>query len=362
MARRLNHEGSIYQRSDGYWVCSLRLGSQRLVRYAKTRSEAGRKLQALLREHHQGTLTHPTKLTLREWVEHWLTNLDLRPSTLRTYRQVVMPVVDDLGHQRLDKLTPALLATAYTKLSCQGKGARQRQLSHGYLKSCLERAVDLDLLGRNPMAKVRRPRWEPQSRQYWSLEEAARFIANCEASTRRWSPLFIVLTTCGLRISEALALTWADVDLDTATLGVQRALVWAGDKYSIGPVKTKAGQRMVSVPEVAVSVLRRLRNPAPDPQAPVFRTSKGTPPTSSQLPRPLSQMCAEAGVPRINIHGLRHVAAVLALRAINDVHAVQRRLGHSHVSVTMGIYAYATRDDAEVADGVGRLLAGSHAD
>ena len=67
-------------------------------------------------------------------------------------------------------------------------------------------------------------------------------------------------------------------------------------------------------------------------------------------------MCAEAEVPRINVHGLRHVDAVLALRAGNDVHAVQRRLGHSHVSVTMGIYAYATRDDAEVADAVEKLL------
>jgi len=56
------------------------------------------------------------------------------------------------------------------------------------------------------------------------------------------------------------------------------------------------------------------------------------------------------------VHLPRRVECVPVLRAPGDPHAVQRRLGHSHISVTLGIYAYATRSDAEVAAAVDRLL------
>jgi integrase len=70
----------------------------------------------------------------------------------------------------------------------------------------------------------------------------------------------------------------------------------------------------------------------------------------------MADLCKRAGVERINIHGMRHVAAVLALKAVQDAHLVQRRLGHSHVSITMGVYAYATGDDGDVASAIGQLL------
>src|SRR5690242_12021278 len=43
VARRANHEGSIYQRSDGQWVASIQVAGKRLYKYGKTRSEASQK-------------------------------------------------------------------------------------------------------------------------------------------------------------------------------------------------------------------------------------------------------------------------------------------------------------------------------
>jgi integrase len=356
VARRSNQEGSLYQRADGYWVASMRTGGRRIVRYGKTRSEASAKLRDLMIQCHQGTVSQPTKITLQDWTERWLAELDVRPSTLRTYRQVLTPVLTEVGGNRLDRLTPLLLSSIYVKLGRNGMGPRRLQLSHGYLKACLERTVELEILGKNPMAKVQRPKWEPKRRTYWTVEQAGEFVRVGLTSKRRWAPLFVVLVTTGLRISEAVGLTWADIDLNRRTLAVRRAMPWAGDHHDSGPVKTKAGNRVISLTEASVIALRGLPTPT-DRGNPVFRTANGNPPRPDHLREPLADLCKEAGVPFIHLHGLRHVAAALAYRATGDPYAVQHRLGHSHISTTLGIYAYGTRSDEQVAGAVDALLA-----
>src|SRR4051812_47809959 len=161
--RKSNGDGSVYERGDGRWVASLRLVSgKRISRYCKTRAEANATLQDLRRQHIQGRLTGPTKLTLKDWVASWMAGLTVRPATIRVYTRTLGPVVAEVGAVRLDKLTPLLLATTFSKLARDGMGARQVQLAHGYLKGCLGQAVNLEMLAANPMVKVQRPRWEPR--------------------------------------------------------------------------------------------------------------------------------------------------------------------------------------------------------
>jgi integrase len=94
----------------------------------------------------------------------------------------------------------------------------------------------------------------------------------------------------------------------------------------------------------------------------IFTTASQSPPSPSNLRRSLLAICKDASVSPINVHGLRHVAAALAFRATGDPYAVQHRLGHSHISVTMGIYAYGTRSDDQVAGALDALLAPKQAE
>jgi integrase len=361
VARRSNHEGSCYQRSDGLWVVTVRLGSKRVYRYGKTKSEAAKKLQELLRQHHQGTLAQPTKLTLNEWVDRWLEGLDVRTSTLATYRQTVMHVVKVLGSERLDRLSPVILSGTFTNLARDGVGARRLHLAHGYLKACLEHAVNLEVLPRNSMAKVRRPKWDPKPRVYWSIDQTVTFLRACEASRHQAAPLFVLMATCGLRVSEALALTWGDVALERRKLWVNRAIVWSDGAYTHEAVKTRSGRREISVPEPALRALAVMPRQA-DTTRRIFCTASQSPLSPSNLRRSLLNVCKSAEVPPINVHGLRHVAAALAFRATGDPYVVQHRLGHSHVSTTMSIYAYGTRSDEQVAGAVDALLAQNSTD
>src|SRR5262249_18181717 len=129
--------GSVYQRAgDGRWVAAMSLGGgRRVTRYARSEREAKAVLQALQREHHTGTLAPPTRCTLAEWVTRWLdlTAPNVRPSTLWTYETALRSIVRDLGHVRLDKLTPLLLTSTFTRLQRQGKGSRATLHTYTYL-------------------------------------------------------------------------------------------------------------------------------------------------------------------------------------------------------------------------------------
>jgi integrase len=157
-------------------------------------------------------------------------------------------------------------------------------------------------------------------------------------------------------VSEALGLAWEDYNEEQRTLSIKRALVWFYSEWKIDSPKTKAGTRTITLPASAVIALSRYANNSKTTKGPIFRGETGQPPNNSNLRGLLLALCEDAKVPVINIHGLRHVAATMALKATRDVHTVQRRLGHANVAVTMGIYAYALVEDGDAATAIDTMM------
>jgi integrase len=347
MDKRANHQGSIRQRKDGTWEGRIAIGGTRHSRYGRSKDE----VEAKLRELQVGVLLPVSSagpMSLDTWVTRWLAERDLRPSALATYQSVLRPILSDLGHVTLGRLNPPMLALQFSLLKSRGMGARRLQLAHGYLRGCLERAVDLDYLPANPMARVQRPKWEPLAKSYWTPDQAHRFIQVAAGSNLRYARLFLLLATTGVRISEGLGLEPQDVDLVAAHITMRQAQVWqSGTRvYVRGPIKTKAGRRTLAVPEVARVALEEIP----------FRTREGAVPVPNTLKAVLVKLCDQAGVPPINPHGLRHVHAALAYRATGDAYAVQKRLGHSSVTTTMGIYGFGMGREEEMRDALDRLM------
>ena len=351
--------GSVYQRaSDGRWVASVSLAGRRIVRYGDTEKEAHTKLVGLQREYYAGTLTRPTMVTLGEWIDLWLQQREpeLRPSTLRTYRLVLLPLANRIGQVRLDKLTPSLITGGLSELRRKGMGARRVQMAHAYLRVALRHAVQQELIGQNPCDRVSKPRYEPQERSYWDQQQMQRFLSVALASPRQHAALLAFLLGSGLRFGEAIGLRWADVDVTAGTVAVRRAIVWEGNtKASVQKPKTKQGGRTVSLPEFCVGILARLPRPI-DGESPVYLTRSGTTPSQSVVGETLRQLCDEAGIPALNVHGLRHCHAALLLAEGVDLQVLRRRLGHATVNMSMA-YTYAVRGDGDAARRVSEALA-----
>jgi site-specific recombinase XerC len=109
-------------------------------------------------------------LTVKEpLLEHWMPAQkaqELRRATLGQYQGVIDNWIGPrLGGTKVASLTPATVVEYMTALRSEpsahrrpGLSARSTQLSVGILKSACSWAVGAELVGRNPIATVRRPR------------------------------------------------------------------------------------------------------------------------------------------------------------------------------------------------------------
>lgn len=332
-------EGSIRLRADGRWEGRTTINGKRISRYGHTRDEV---VAAI------ASLADPDEpLSLAVWVERAILARQLRPTAEATYNRVLKPILADLGHVPLVELNPPMLNLQFSMMHQRRIGPRQIQLAHGYLRAILDQAVAVEHLARNPMANLKQPKWAPRIHRYWTSSETQAFLSTCLGSRRRYAPLFALMVATGLRISEALGIEAADVDTELGTLTVSRAWVFVpGRGYSLEAPKTASSRRVISVPIIVLPALTRVP----------IRTRNGKLPGPGDLRAYLTALCALAGVPRLSPHGLRHVHAALAYHVSGDAYAVQKRLGHSNVTTTMGIYGFGMGRDGVIRDGLDTLL------
>jgi integrase len=223
------------------------------------------------------------------------------------------------------------------------------------LRTCLAQAIQLDVLTANPMDRVPRPQTGSGKPKLWTLPEVKRFLDVCRASQRSHADLLAFLLLSGARLSEALALTWRDVDLQGGMIRIEKALVWVANQWSIETPKSQAGHRVVHLHPDAVALLRS-RPRGLDVGERIFVTKTGEPPRKDNLSRLMKALCQEAVVPRIRVHDLRHVHAALCVVGGLDVKGLQQRLGHSRASVSLDIYSYAMGSEQRAVDAIHTAL------
>ncbi len=115
----------------------------------------------------------------------------------------------------------------------------------------------------------------------------------------------------GLRRGEILGLQWTDINWETGTLTVQRAM----NRYNKPwPPKTAQGKRTVALDTDTLSALREA-NQRSAHGVWVFETRNGTPINARNLSRAYYQAIAQSQVPSIRFHDLRHYGLTTIMRS-----------------------------------------------
>ena len=194
----------------------------------------------------------------------------------------------------------------------------------------------------NPVTSVKLPKGLKQGKRVAPTDEQIRII--CGSIDRPFGlfPFFLLCT--GLRKSEALALTWDDIDLKNKEISVTKSLDYTvGAKPQVKPPKTEAGNRTVPIIDILLPHLLSARQAAETefvfPAPPSNRGGKGGGlMTLRGYEGAWDRYCESTGLKDIGAHNLRHGTATLMFELDVDVYTAQRILGHSRVEVTQGIY------------------------
>ena len=305
-------------------------------------------LNRLMREKDLGVLIEPARMSLNEYLDHWLlTSVKprVRARTHRNYTDTLrLYVRPKLGSRRLGSLKAVDIQAVYSEMQENGLSSMVR-LTHTLLKGSLTQAVKWQMIAQNPADYVDLPKRKPAGKaRALSKLEVDSFL---EATARsKWHVFFHLMVATGLRPSEALALSWKDLDLAKGTLTVQHSLGWLkGEKrFVLNDPKTASSRRTLPLPFGLVKLLSEHMTAQFDRGFTdlVFTTRAGTPSHQRVIVQEaFKPALVRAGLSKeTRLYDLRHTHATLLLLAGIHPKVVSERLGHASVAITLDVYSH----------------------
>ena len=369
--------GNIQQRSPGTFRLRYNLGRNAVTGKRRTatttvrgtRKDAERELTRLLRTADTGEHVDPSRMTVRQWLETWLDTIraEISPKTHESYAEIVRCyLIPALGSNRIDRLAPPQIQKAYNAWTRQdGKplSPLTRRYIHVILKSSLTRAVEQQVLARNPadVFTKRLPKVERQELTTLTIEQSTYLFESIRKMHIYW-PVLLAITT-GMRRGEILALRWKNVDLDRGILRVIESLEQT--KMGIRFKAPKTGRtRAITLPAFVVDELRCLKRQQAEAllrlgirqsgETLVCCREDGEPKQPGSLTGEFARLTTRIrDLPRVRFHDLRHSHATQLLADGVHPKIAQERLGHSTITTTMDLYSHVT--DTMQADAAARL-------
>jgi integrase len=302
------------------------------------------------------------EMTLDAWaVRHFDSLTGVTPGTLSTYRRVYARTWSPrLGHLRLSQISREQLARTVNEIQSSDKTVKN---AWGILATMLKVAVIDGHLPRSPALGVKLPRRTAH------LKVEHRYLTHDEwwdlldATPAHWQPFVWMLAGTGMRWGEAVALNVGDIDLEHATVRINKAEKWdVADrgKRLVGPTKTGRSTRTVTLPPEVIDAVRPLVEGRKSTDT-LFLAPKGGTVQHRTFYSDIwrKKCCAPLPTPHPRIHDLRHshVAWLIGANVQGGLATIQARLGHEKITTTIDTYGHLMPDiQRAAADAASRVL------
>ena len=291
-------------------------------------------------------------MLLKDWLARWLDD-KVRPgrkvNTLERYEGIIRrQIVPYLGDVELAALTSQQIEAMESDLLRSGLAAGTVRNTHTILSSAYKEAVRQGETDLNPVASVTPPVKRHRRIIPPAVAAVQALLRVAREEKHTLYPFLHLLTYTGMRRGEALALRWANVNLDGGYLTVVEAAVKTRTQgMMLTEPKSRHSHRTIDLDDETINVLGQHRSrqtqdgqPATDPAALVFPGRRKGFMAVSNLQRQLKRLAQFAGDDTITFHSLRHFHATLALQQHQNPVVVSKRLGHASVSMTLDIYGH----------------------
>lgn len=358
-----------------------------------------------------GRVVEKDKISFSDYLDYWLDNdcaVDLKDTTVSGYRKRVNNLLKPkLGSYRLKSLTREILQAYLIDLYDAGYAYNTLVTVKGLLTKSLNFAEDHHYIVFSPAVRLKIPKnripkvpTRSAPHHFLQLETMQKIFERFPERHTQYIPLKLGYE-CGLRIGEAFALCWEDIDLDEKVLYVNRQVQWCQDKeraaldkverngssecgdgyWYFAPPKYNS-YRKVEISDSLVEILRREKERqlkakeyysmyytnydvssalSFDEHVPEFPISVNRICTDGEgypihlvcvrengtfiTPRTMQNTarCIKKEIsPDFDYHSLRHTHASMLAEAGVDQKYIQTRLGHADIKMTIDVYEHVT--------------------
>lgn len=372
-------KGHIRERSPGHFAIVLDVGEpdpktgkkkRKWHSFTGTKREAQKECARLVAELDAGNYTEPSKQTVAEFLDEWLTFIkpSVAPKTWERYTEIcrkgLAPLIGNvilskLKTDRIDAAFTAALTVARVDHRITKDSGERKPLPplaprtvHHYrrvLIKALGQAVTWERLSRNPATATTPPKVERKKMLAYDVSQTATLLETLRP-TRMYIPVLLAVT-CGLRRGEILALRWCHVELgdNLRRLSIEQSAEQTGDgvRYK-EPKSGRARTVALSASTVAELKAHRVRQAEeqlrlgirPDADSFVVAQVDGSPIQPRSLTHEWVRVLGKTKLPRIRFHDLRHTHASQMLSAGIHPKVASERLGHSTIGITLDLYSH----------------------
>lgn len=201
----------------------------------------------------------------------------------------------------------------------------------------------------NPVKLLKKLPIEKTKMQFWTVNEFKHFLNLFEAEEYNIRLLFTVLFFTGMRLGEALALTWQDIDFTSNTIHITKSVYFSKRISHVTTTKTNAGTRRIIVNKKLSQELQQwqqkqkhlLEQFTTDSKSlQVFQSSPITITKNAVEKQYKKILERDDTLKKIRIHDFRHSHASLLINQGEDYLVVKERLGHASITTTIDTYSH----------------------
>lgn len=388
MARRKDKKGRVLnagetQRADGRYAYQYKdsLGNRKVVYGWKLlpsdKTPSGKRKDLSLREKEKqiaadlnnGSMPCGGNMTVLGLVEKYISQkTGVRHNTQANYNFVINIIKkEEFGAKRIDRVKLSDAKAWFIKLQADGRGYSSIHSIRGVVRPAFQMAVDDDLLVKNPFdfrlatvvvndSVTRDAITRKQERQF--LE----FVRTDKHFCKYYEGIFILFKT-GMRISEFVGLTVADVDLKNRKIIIDHQLQRTRDmQYVIEDTKTLCGIREIPMTDEVYECFRIImenrRKPKIEPviggKSGFLYLDKNNMPMVAlhwekyfQNIREKYNSIYKVQMPKVTPHVCRHTFCSNMAKSGMNPKTLQYVMGHSDIGVTLNTYTHVQYEDAK---------------
>jgi integrase len=289
----------------------------------------------------------------------------LKPITYSVQeRNVRLNIVPRWGKYKLNEITRTEYQKWIIELREHYSEGTVRRI-HSIMSTALNDAVhEFNIMRDNPIQKIKIPKEKEKHNevQFFTMAQLDKFLDTIKTPVKKakyqlsiqYFALFTLLARTGLRIGEALAITWNDLDFEAKTISVSKTLVYPlnSEPYLSTP-KSKTSNRIVKLDEDTFKLMKRhktnqkevvlaYKNYKASEENLMFHQQDGRWLRTNVVREYFKEVCKRAKLPVLSPHALRHSHAVHLLEAGANIKYVSERLGHASVKITADTYLHIT--------------------
>lgn len=335
---------SIDKRSNGYRVRYRDPVGKSRSRSFRRKADADRFAREVEVDKARGQWIDPrgADMPLADWCLTFLSLArSLAPTTQETYRRDLdRYVLPRFGAVRIGRIKPEEVEEWLNDELDAGVASSSVHRHYRTLRRVLQAAVEKDRLLSNPCDRVRPPKIATRDMTVLDWSQA---VALAEAHSERFRAMIYLAVDSGMRWGELIGLRRGNVDTARRKVKVVEQIVRLNDgSFVRRPPKTSAGVRSITVSSSVASLLdSHLDQFSGDGvDGLVFPNAAGNPlAAASFYNNHFKPALTKAGV-SCRFHDLRHSSVALAIADGAHPKAIQMRMGHSSITVTLDRYGH----------------------